>query len=87
MYGILNYIIKPDKYCAVKPPAQAPEEFVDNDEHCVLSFSAALLDAASLPNLTQSNMVAPINDLPYDYDNDEHVHKDFPDRKRALDIL
>jgi len=33
MYGILNYIIKPDKYCAVQPPAQAPEEFLDNDEH------------------------------------------------------
>jgi len=48
MYGILNYIIKPNKYCAVQPPAQAPEEFVDNDEHRVLPFSAALLDAASL---------------------------------------
>jgi len=41
MYGILNYIIKPDKYCAVQPPAQAPEEFLDNDEHCVLPFPAA----------------------------------------------
>ena len=87
MYGILNYIIKPDKYCAVQPPAQAPEEFLDNDEHCVLPFSAALLDAASLPDLTKSKMVATINGLPYDYDTDEHVHKNFPDRNRALEIL
>jgi len=68
-YGILNYIIKPDKFCAVTPPTQAPEEIMDNDEHCVLPFLAALLDAASLPDFTatssrQTQSMAAINDHP-----------------------
>jgi len=89
MYGILNYIIRPDKYRAVDPPAQAPEEFLENDQHCVLPFLAALLDAANLPDFTatKSKLMATINDLPYDYDTDDHVHKDFPARARALAIL
>jgi len=79
-YGILNYIIKPDKFCAGTPSAQAPEEIMDNDEHCVLPFSAALLDAASLPDLTTNNArqaqsMAAINDHPYDYITEDHIHK------------
>jgi len=31
--------------------------------------------------------MATINDLPYDYNTDDHVHKDFPARDRALAIL
>ena len=54
-HGILTYIIKLDKFCGVEPPDPAPEEFVDNDEHCVLQFSAAKLDAASLPDLTTTS--------------------------------
>jgi len=55
----------------------------------VLPFSAALLDAASLPDFTatKSKLMATINDLPYDYDTDDHIHKDFPARDRALAIL
>jgi len=79
-HGILNYIIKPDNFCAVTPPAQAPEEFIDNDEHCVLPFSAALLDAASPPDLTttsarQAQSMAAIGEHPYDYNSEEHIHK------------
>lgn len=54
-YGILNYNIEPDKFRAVEPPAPAPEEFVVNDERCVLPFSAAMLDAASLSDLTTTS--------------------------------
>jgi len=32
-------------------------------------------------------VVATINGLPYDYDNDEHIHKNFPDRNCTLAIL
>jgi len=91
-HGILNYIIKPDKICAVEPPVPAPEEFMDNDQHCVLSFSAALLDAANLPDLTpignlQAQSMAAIGDCPYDYSTEEHIHKNFPAPERALAIL
>jgi len=58
-YGILNYAIKPDKYQAVEPPAPAPEAFIGHDKDCVFPFSAALLDAANLPDLTMiSNLRA-----------------------------
>jgi len=84
-YGLLNYIIKPDKLCAVEPPVPAPEEFIDNDEHCVLPFSAAILDAANLSDLTttstrQAQSMAAIGERPYDYNTEEHVHKNFPAR-------
>ena len=91
-YGILNYNIEPDKFRAVEPPAPAPEEFVVNDERCVLPFSAAMLDAASLSDLTttsnlRAHLIAAIGECPYDDDTQEHIHKEFPARERTYAIL
>jgi len=65
---------------------------MDDDKHSVLPFSAALLDAASLPDQTatgfrQAKSMAASNDHPYDYNTGEHIHKNFPARERQLAIL
>ena len=51
-----------------------------------------MLDAANLPDLSTTNTrraqsMAAIGEYPYDYNSQEHIHKDFPARERALAIL
>ena len=83
-YGILNYITNPLLYRRIEPPTPAPEESLDTT-HCILPFTAAILDATSIPKLTDDANPKPIRD--YDYDTPLHIDPKFPLRERALNIL